>query len=102
VAMMDLGFNSKGQKDPKLNKYRQVVDRVWGAGHRNCQEIDKRGSGKPILNGHNGDDDEDIFVSPAPGSGGIPSTKDLLARPVQDPNSKFHETNASLPGSTHL
>jgi len=100
--MMKLCSNSEGQRDPKLNEYRQVVDRVRGAGHRDRQEIGKRGSGKPIHNGHNGDGDEDFFVSLTPGSGGIPSTKDLLARPAQDPNLKFHETSASLPGGTHL
>jgi len=85
-----------------LNEYQQVADRVRGAGRRDRQEISKCGNGKPILNGHNGDDNEDIFVSPTPSIGSIPSTKDLLAWPVQDPDLKFHETNASLPGGTHL
>jgi len=80
--MMDLCFNSEGQRDPKLNEYRQVADQVRGAGRRDREEIGKHGSDKPILNGHNDDDDEDILVSPTPGSGGIPSTKDLLAQPV--------------------
>jgi hypothetical protein len=31
------------------------------------------------LNSHIDDDDEDISASPTPSSGGIPSTKDLLA-----------------------
>jgi hypothetical protein len=78
--MMNLYSNSEGQRDPKLNEYQQVADRVRGAGRCNCQEIGKRASGKPTLNGHIDDDDEDISVSPIPSSGGIPSTKDLLAR----------------------
>jgi len=100
--MMNLCSNLERQRDPKLNEYRQVADRVRGAGRRDRQEIGKRESGKPIINGHNSDDDEDIFVSLTPGSGGIPSTKDLLARPVQDPDLKFHEMNASLPRGTHF
>ncbi len=99
---MDFCFNSKGQRDPKLREYQQVVVRVRGAGCRDREELGKRESGKPILNGHNGDDDEIVLDSPTPSSGGIPSAKDLHARSTQDPDSKFHKTNASLPGSTHL
>jgi len=100
--MMNLYSNSKGQRDPKLNKYQQVADRVQGAGHRDRQEIGKRGRGKPIHNDHNGDGDKDIFISPTLGSSGIFSTKDLLAWPTQNLDLKFHKTNASLPGGTHL
>jgi len=100
--MMDFCFNSEGQRDPKLSEYQQVAVRVRGAGCRDREELGKRESSKPILNGHNGDDDEIVLNSPTPSSGGIPSVKDLHARPAQDPNSKFHKTNASLLGSTHL
>jgi hypothetical protein len=100
--MMDLCFNSEGQRNPKLSEYQQVAIRVRGAGRRDREELGKCESGKPILNGHNGDDDEIVFDSPTPSSSGIPSAKDLHARPVQDPDSKFHKTNASPPGSTHL
>jgi len=101
-AMMDFCFNSEGQRDPKLNEYQQVAVRVRGAGRRDREELGKRESGKPILNGHNSDDDEIVLDSPTPSNGGIPSAKDLHARPVQDPDSKFHKTNASSLGSTHL
>jgi hypothetical protein len=99
--MMNLCSNSEGQRDPKLNEYRQVANRVQGTGRRDRQKIGKRGSGKSTHNGHNGDGD-DIFISPTPGSGGNLSTKDLLAWPVQDPDLNSHETSASLPGNTHL
>ncbi len=99
---MDFCFNSEGQRDPKLREYQQVAIRVRGAGCRDREELGKRESGKPILNGHNGDDDEIVLDFPTPSSSGIPSAKDPHARPAQDPNSKFHKTNASLPGSTHL
>jgi hypothetical protein len=99
--MMNLYSNSEGQRDPKLNEYRQVADRVRGAGRRDCQEIGKRGSGKPTHNGHNGDGD-DVFISPAPGNDGNLSTKDLPARLAQDPDLNSHQTSASLPGSAHL
>jgi len=102
AAMMDLYFNSKGQRNPKLSEYQQVAVRVRGAGRRDREELGKRESGKPILNGHNGNDDEIVLDSPTPGSGSIPSAKDLHARPVQGPDLKLHKTNASLPGSTHL
>ncbi len=100
AAMMDFCFNSKGQRDPKLSEYQQVVVRIRGAERYDREELGKRESSKPILNGHNGD--EIVLDSPTPSSGGIPSAKDLHAWPVQDPNSKFHKTNASPPGSTHL
>jgi hypothetical protein len=100
--MMDFCFNLEGQRDPKLSEYQQVAVRVRGAGRCDHEELGKRESGKPILNGHNGDDDEIVLDSPTPGSGGILSAKDLHARPVQDPDSKFYKMNASLPGSTHL
>jgi len=100
--MMDFCFNSEGQRDPKLSEYQQVVVRVRGAGCCDHEELGKRESSKPILNSHNGDDNEIVLDSPTPSSGGIPSAKDLHARPAQDPNSKFHKTNASLLGSTHL
>ncbi len=102
AAMMDFCFNSEGQRDPKLSEYQQVAVRVRGAGCRDREELGKRESGKPILNGHNGDDDEIVLDSPTPSSDGIPSAKDLHVRSVQDPDSKFHKTNASPPGSTHL
>jgi hypothetical protein len=100
--MMDFCFNSEGQRDPKLSEYQQVAVRVRGAECRDREELGKRESGKPILNGHNGDDDEIVLDSPTPSSDGIPSAKDLHVRSVQDPDSKFHKTNASPPGSTHL
>jgi hypothetical protein len=96
--MMNHCSNSEGQRDPKLNEYRQVADRVWGAEHRDRKKISKRGSGKPIHNG----DGNDTFIFPTPGSGGNPSTRGLFARPVQDPNLNSHKTSASLPRSTHL
>jgi hypothetical protein len=95
--MMDICFNSEGQRDPKLKEYQQVAARVRGAERRDREE-----PGKPVLNGHNGDDDEIVLDSLTPSSDGIPSAKDLHARPVQDPDSKFQKTIASLPGSTHL
>ncbi len=98
---MNLCSNSEGQRDPKLNEYRQVADRVRGAGRRDHQEIGKRESDKPTLKGHNGDGNE-VFISPTPSSGGNLSTKDLLARPVQGPDLNSHKTNTFLPGSTHL
>jgi len=96
--MMNLSSNSKGQRDTKLNEYRQVADRVRGARCRDRQEIGKRRSSKPI---HNNDGDN-IFISPTPGIGGNPSTRGLFSLPVQDPDLNSHETSAFLPGSIHL
>ncbi|CAM6002718.1 unnamed protein product [Sphagnum balticum] len=94
-AMMNFCSNSEGQRDPKLNEYQQVADRVRGAGRCDCQEIGKHGSNKPIQNG----DGDDIFISPTPSNSNNLSTKDLLARPVQDPDLNSHEMSASLPRS---
>jgi len=94
---MNLCSNSEEQRDPKLNEYRQVADRVREVGHCDHQEIGKLRNSKPIHN----DNGNDTFTSPIPGSGGNSSAKGRFARPVQDPKSNFHETNASLPGSAH-
>ncbi len=95
---MNLCSDSKGQRDPKLNEYRQVADRVRGAGCCDRQEIGKRGSNKPI---HNGDGD-DIFISPTLGNSGNPSTRGLFAWPMQDPDLNSHETSASLLENIHF
>jgi hypothetical protein len=96
--MMNLCSNSEEQRDPKLNEYRQVADKVREAGRYDRQEIGKLGNSKPIHN----DDGDDTFTSPIPGSGGNSSARGRFARSVQDPKSNFHETNASISGSAHL
>jgi len=96
--MMNLCSNSEGQRDTKLNEYRQVANKVRGVGRRDHQKISKCGSNKPIHN----DDGDDIFISPTLGNGGNPSTRGFFAQPVQDPDLNSHETNAFLSWSTHL
>jgi hypothetical protein len=96
--MMNFCSNSEEQRDPKLNEYRQVVDRVREAGRCDRQEIGKLGNSKPIHN----DDGDDTFTSPIPGSGNNSSTRGRFAQPMQDSESNFHETSASLPGRIHL
>jgi len=96
--MMNLCFNSEEQSDPKLNEYRQVADKVWEAGRYDHQEIGKLGCSKPTLNG----DGNDSFTSPIPGSNGTPTTKARFARPMQDHDSKAHETSAPRSESAHL
>ncbi len=84
---MNLCSNSEEQSNPKLNEYRQVVDRVREAGRCDRQEIDKLDWGKPILNGNG----NDSFTSLIPSNDGIPTTRARFARPAQDPDSNAHE-----------
>jgi hypothetical protein len=72
--MMNPCSNSKEQRDPKLNEYRQVVNRVREAGRCDRQEIGKLGSGKPTHN----DDGNDTFTSPTLGSGGNSLARGLI------------------------
>jgi hypothetical protein len=67
--MMNLCSNLEEQKDPKMNEYRQVADRIQEAGCCDRQEIGKLGNNKRV---HNGDGD-DAFISPTPSSGGTSS-----------------------------
>ncbi len=94
---MNLCSNSEEQSNPKLNEYRQVVDRVREAGRCDRQEIDKLDWGKPILNGNG----NDSFTSLIPSNDGIPTTRARFARPAQDPDSNAHETSAPRSGSAH-
>ncbi|CAM6004011.1 unnamed protein product [Sphagnum balticum] len=96
--MMNLCSNSEEQRDPKLNEYRQVADKVREAGRCDRQEIGKLGNGKPI---HNGDGD-DTFTSLILGNSGNSSARGRFARPVQDPEVNLPETSASPPGSVHF
>jgi hypothetical protein len=96
--MMNLCYNSEEQSDPKLNKYRQVADRVREAGCCDRQEIGKLGCSKLTLN----DDGNDSFTSPIPSSNGTPIARARFARPAQDPDSNAHETSAPRLGSAHL
>jgi len=96
--MMNFCSNSEEQRDPKLNEYHQVADRVREAGRCDCQEIGKLGKSKPI---HNGDGDN-TFTSLIPGNDGNSLARGRFARPVQDPESNLPKTNASPPGSAHL
>jgi hypothetical protein len=75
--MMNLCFNSKEQSDPKLIKYRQVVDRVQEAGRCDRQEIGKLNGSKSTLNG----DGNGYFTSPIPTSDRKPSARARFARP---------------------
>ncbi len=90
--------NSEEQRDPKLNEYRQVADKVREAEHCDHQKIGKLRSSKPIHN----DDGDDTFTSPTPGNGNNSSARGRFARSAQGPDSNPHETSASLPGSAHL
>ncbi|CAK9264584.1 unnamed protein product [Sphagnum jensenii] len=96
--MMNFCSNSEEQRDPKLNEYRQVADRVREAGRCNCQEIGKLGNSKPIHN----DDGDDTFTSLIPGNDDNSLARGQFARPMQDPESNLPETNASPPRSAHL
>jgi hypothetical protein len=73
MAMMNPCSNSEEQRDPKLNEYRQVVDRVQEVGRCNCQEINKLGSGKPTHN----DNGDNTFTSKTLVNGGNSSARDL-------------------------
>jgi hypothetical protein len=96
--MMNLCSNSEEQSNPKLNEYRQVVDRVREAGRCDRQEIGKLGCSKPTLNG----DGNDSFTSPIPSNDGTPIERAQFARPAQDPDSNAYETSTPRSGSAHL
>ncbi|CAK9874198.1 unnamed protein product [Sphagnum jensenii] len=98
ATMMHICFNSEEQSDPKLFEYRQVADRVWGAGRCDNQEIDKLEESKPALNGYgNG-----YSTSPIPSNNGKPSARDHSARSEQDHYAIALKTSASHLGSDNL
>ncbi|CAK9876822.1 unnamed protein product [Sphagnum jensenii] len=90
--MMNLCSNSEERRDPKINEYLQVADRVREAGRCNHQE-----TGKPVLKG---DGNAPTFLTPS--DGGTSTSRGLLARPKQDPESNSHEKSASSLRSAHI
>jgi hypothetical protein len=74
--MMNLYSNSKKQSNPKLNEYRQVVDRVREAGPCDRQKIGKLDCSKPTHIG----DGNDSLTSPIPSSDGASTARARFAR----------------------
>jgi hypothetical protein len=92
AAMMNIRSNSEERKDPKINEYLQVADRVREAGRCDRQE-----SGKPELKGNG---NAPAFLTPS--DGGTSASRDLLARPKQDPEFNSHEKSAFSLRNAHI
>ncbi|CAM6061974.1 unnamed protein product [Sphagnum tenellum] len=75
AMMMNICSNSEEQSDPKLIGYRQVADRVRGAGCCDNQGFGKLGESKPTLNGYG----NDYSTSPIPSNNWKPSARDHSA-----------------------